>query len=70
MNNILKRWSKNRISYLHFNYDGFYDFDNFVIKLLEVLKENEQYSLLLKINYNKVLFAMGGKQIGFKFSSP
>jgi hypothetical protein len=69
MNNMLKRWSKNRINYLHFDNEGFYDLDNFVIKLLEVLKENEQYSLLLKINYNKDLFGMVGKQIGFKFSS-
>src|SRR6266700_2540046 len=69
MNNMLKRWNKNRINYLHFDNDGFYDVDNFVIKLLEVLKENEQYSLLLKINYNKVLFGMVGKQTGFKFSS-
>lgn len=69
MNNMLKRWSKNRINYLHFDNEGFYDLDNFVIKLLEVLKENEQYSLLLKKNYNKDLFGMVGKQIGFKFSS-
>jgi hypothetical protein len=67
MKNKMKRWDKNRISYIHLGYDDFYDFDSFVIELLEVLKEKQQYSLLIKINYNKELYAMAGVQIGFKF---
>lgn len=54
---------------MHFDNEGFYDLDNFVKKLLEVLKANERYSLLLKVNYNKDQYAMAGKQIGLKFSS-
>lgn len=67
MKNEIRRWNKNRISYIHFGYNDFCDFDNFVTELLEVLKEKQQYSLLIKINYNKKLYAMAGLQIGFKF---
>jgi hypothetical protein len=63
----MKRWNKNRISYIHFGYADFYDFDNFVIKLLESLKDNVRYSLLLKINFNKDRYAMVGKQVGLKY---
>lgn len=62
---MINRWTKGRINYIHFGYEGFEDFDNFVIRLLEGLKEKEQYSLLLKINYNGDMYAMIGKQIGF-----
>lgn len=57
----------NRINYIHFNYSGFSDYDNFVIKLLENLNRSTQYSLLLKVNYNEYMYAMAGKQIGFMY---
>ena len=65
----MKRWSRNRITYIHRSYQDFYDFDNFVTGLLEILQENVQYSLLLKVKFNKVMYAMVGSQIGFNFTS-
>lgn len=65
----MNRWAKGRIKYIHLGYSDFYDFDSFVIRLLEGLKEKEQYSLLLKINYNGDMYAMVGKQIGFMYEN-
>lgn len=67
MRSEIKRWDKNRINYIHFGYGDFYDFDSFVVKLLEVLKIKVQYSLLLKVNFNKDRYAMIGSQIGFNY---
>ena len=36
-------------------------------ELLQVLQENVQYSLLLKIGYNEGLYGMVGSQIGFSY---
>lgn len=63
-----KRWVKNRITYLHFYFEDFYDFDAFSTRLLEELYIEEQYSILLKIKYNKTLYGMVGKQIPLKLS--
>ena len=63
----MRRWNKNRIGYIHFDYSGFIDFDNFVINLLEYLQNDTKYSLLLKIQFNKDRYCMGGRQIGFKY---
>lgn len=63
----MSRWNKSRISYIHLSYDDFYDYDNFVIELLQLLRENIRYSLLLKVKYNKDLYGVAGVQIGFLY---
>ena len=63
----MKRWNKNRINYIHFNFYSFMDYDNFVEELLEWLQDSVQYSLLIKIQYNKDLHGMIGEQIGFSY---
>lgn len=65
--NGFQRWNKNRINYLYFSYDDFFDYDNFVMELSQVLNSNVQYSLLLKVKYNSELYAMLGNQIGFLY---
>ena len=64
---MVKRWYKNRIGYVHLSYEDIYDFDSFVTKVLETLKEKQEYSLLLKINYNKDKYGMVGDQIAFSY---
>jgi hypothetical protein len=59
---------------MHLSYIDFKDFDNFVTSLLEVLKTNVQYSLLLKVCYKKTkyegdLYGMLGEQVGLIFTS-
>lgn len=64
----MKRWNKNKIGYIHYDYNGFNDFDNFIIKLYEYLNENIRYSLLLKVEFNNDRYCMVGRQIGFIYN--
>lgn len=65
--NDFKRWNKNRINYLYFSYSDFFDYDNFVTELKQNLQESVQYSLLLKIQFNKDKYIMSGSQLGFVY---
>jgi hypothetical protein len=64
----VQRWNNNRISYIHFGYADFFDFDNFVIQIMENLKVDVRYSIMLKVNFNEDRYAMLGKQMGFRYS--
>ena len=68
MENQAKRWNRKRINYIHFGYEDFYDFDNFVIQIMENLKVGVRYSILLKAHFNEDQYAMLGKQIGVLYS--
>jgi hypothetical protein len=63
----MKRWSRNRIGYIHYDYSGFVDFNLFKVNIFESLKEGLTYSLLLKVEFNDDRYCMVGRQVGFDY---